>query len=151
MFKKYFSLFLFMLVPLLAGSIIGIATAPGAWYAELAKPWFNPPNWIFAPVWSALYLLIGIAGWLIWRRDRTSGAMVLWLSQMLLNWLWSPIFFTFHAIAAAFFVIGILLATIVTFIFVAWRIDKAAAISFVPYGLWVGFATLLNAWLWRLN
>lgn len=151
MMKKFLPPILFLLIPLIAGSLIGITTAPGPWYAGLVKPWFNPPTWIFAPVWSALYLLIGLAGWLVWRRNESGWPLGFWFLQMLLNWAWSPVFFTFHAIGAALVIIVILLATIVAFVFVAWRADRRAALAFIPYGFWVGFAAVLNAALWRLN
>ena len=92
---------LFVLLVVGAGFATGFANPPGGWYAALAKPWFNPPNWIFAPVWSIVYLLVAIAGWRTWERDRNSVAMTLWWAQMALNLLWSPVFFTAHWPAVA--------------------------------------------------
>lgn len=127
---------------------IGLLFTPGAWYAQLDKPWFNPPNWLFGPVWTALYVAIGIAGWRVWplRRLRT-----LWLVQMLLNYSWSPVFFGAHQIATALAIIGALLATILVFVRTAWPLERVAASLFIPYAAWVAFATLLNAALWKLN
>ena len=133
------------------GTAIGALTGPDAWYAALAKPSFNPPNWVFAPVWSTLYVLIGIAGWLVWSRDRTAPSMTLWWAQLVLNFLWSPAFFALHRIDLALVVIVLLLTTIWAFVAVTARRQPAAALLFVPYGLWVGFATVLNANLWMLN
>jgi benzodiazapine receptor len=141
----------FVALMLGGGTAIGVLTGPDAWYAALAKPSFNPPNWIFAPVWSTLYVLIGIAGWLVWSRDRTAPSMTLWWAQLVLNFLWSPAFFALHRIDLALIVIVLLLTTIWAFVAVAARRQPAAALLFVPYGLWVGFATVLNAALWMLN
>lgn len=133
------------------GLAIGFATAPGEWYAGLAKPPFNPPNWIFAPVWTCLYVLIAIAGWRIWGVARRGVAMRAWWVQLVLNFLWSPVFFAAQQMAAGLVVILALLATIVVFIASARRADAVAAWLFVPYALWVAFASLLNASLLALN
>ncbi|MBI1179906.1 MAG: tryptophan-rich sensory protein [Alphaproteobacteria bacterium] len=133
------------------GLVIGVLTAPGAWYAGLAKPAFNPPPWVFAPVWTVLYVLIGAAGWRLWRAAPGSVAMALWWGQLALNFLWSPVFFAAHRIGLALVVIVLLLAATLGVIAAAWRRDRPAALLFAPYALWVVFATLLNAALWRLN
>jgi tryptophan-rich sensory protein len=106
---------------------------------------------VFGPVWSALYVLIAIAGWRIWRRASRSVVMGLWWLQLLLNFAWTPIFFTLHQIALALLVILLLLATILGFIAAAWRRDRAAALLFLPYAAWVAFASLLNASILWLN
>ncbi len=140
----------FLLVVIGVGSVIGVLTAPGEWYAGLAKPPFNPPSWLFAPVWLALYVGIAVAGWRTWRRAPAGPAMALWVGQMLLNWLWTPVFFALHLPWPAFGVIVVLLGLIVAFIAARWRSDRVAAWLFVPYAAWVSFATLLNgaiAWL----
>lgn len=141
----------FVAAVVLVGAGIGMATAPGAWYAGLEKPFFNPPNWVFGPVWTVLYVMIGVAGWLVWRRAPASAAMALWGAQMLLNWLWSPVFFAMQAPGAAVIVIVPLLAAILAFIVAARRVDVRASWLFAPYALWVGFATVLNIAIWRLN
>lgn len=144
--------FLFFLILVVGGGlVIGYATAPGAWYAQLAKPPFNPPNWIFAPVWTALYVLIAIAGWRTWRRDRTGLAMRLWWGQLALNFLWTPVFFAAHRIDLALVVIVLLLVAIAAFMAASARPDAVATTLFVPYAAWVAFATLLNASLLWLN
>lgn len=145
------SLVLFVALVLGGGTLIGVSTAPGDWYAALAKPSFNPPNWIFAPVWSTLYVLIAVAGWRIWRHARASTAMGLWWLQLVLNFLWSPVFFSAHQIGAALAIIVTLLAAIFGFIVTAWRRDRVAALLFVPYAAWVAFASLLNASILMLN
>jgi len=145
------SLSLFLALVVGGGLVIGYATAPGAWYASLAKPPFNPPNWIFAPVWTTLYVLIAIAGWRTWRRERSGSAMRLWWAQLALNFLWTPVFFAAHRIDLALIVIVLLLFAIVAFMIASGRKDAVATSLFAPYAAWVGFATLLNASLLWLN
>lgn len=142
---------LFVVLVVGGGLAIGYLTAPGAWYAGLAKPWFNPPNWLFGPVWSLLYVLIAVAGWRTFERDPGGSAMKLWWAQLLLNFLWSPVFFTAQRIGLALIVVLLLLATILAFLAVSWRKDRVAAWLFVPYAAWVAFASLLNAAIFVLN
>ncbi|MEP9396954.1 TspO/MBR family protein [Mesorhizobium sp. KR2-14] len=149
--RAYLALALFLVVVLGGGTAIGLATLPGEWYAGLAKPSFNPPNWVFAPVWSTLYVLIAVAGWRSWMRAPSGPPMQAWAVQLALNFLWSPIFFGGHMIGAAFVVIAALLASILAFIKLSWPRDRVAAWLFVPYALWVAFAALLNGALWWLN
>jgi benzodiazapine receptor len=148
---RFIPLVLFILLVVGGGSLIGATNTPGEWYAALAKPPFNPPNWIFAPVWTTLYVMIAVAGWRIWRQARTGGAMTAWWLQMGLNFLWSPVFFTLQSVGLALAVIVALLAAIVAFIVLAWDRDRPAALLFLPYAAWVGFATLLNASIFLLN
>lgn len=149
--KRFLPLALFILLVLGGGMLVGLASPPGAWYAGLAKPPFNPPNWLFAPVWSLLYVAIAVAGWRIWRRRETGGAMTAWWLQLGLNFLWTPVFFNLQSLGLALAVILVLLVTIVAFVALAWPRDRVAALLFVPYALWVAFAALLNASLWWLN
>ncbi|MDI6028702.1 tryptophan-rich sensory protein [Corticibacterium sp. UT-5YL-CI-8] len=149
--KNYLSLAVFIAVVLGIGLLIGFVTLPGEWYANLQKPAFNPPNWVFGPAWTILYVLIGIAGWRIWEIDRYGGAMKLWLLQMVLNFCWSPAFFGAQRIGLAMVIILLLLLAILAFIGVAARRDKMSALLFVPYAAWVAFATALNTSIWMLN
>lgn len=149
--SRFVTLLLFILVVVGGGSLIGASNVPGEWYAGLAKPSFNPPNWIFAPVWTLLYVLIAVAGWRIWSRTRTGGAMTAWWLQLGLNFIWSPVFFTLHNTGAALVVIVALLSTILVFIALTFDRDRLASLLFVPYAAWVAFATLLNASIWWLN
>ena len=130
------------------------ATSVGTWYQALSKPAFNPPDWLFAPVWTLLYLCMAVAGWRIWRRlgwraGRTP--LLVFGLQLLLNLGWSWLFFGQRLIGAALAemlaLLGAILATAVLF----WRRDRLAGLLFVPYAGWVGYALLLNAALWRLN
>ena len=145
------SLLLFLVLVVGGGLLIGAVVTPGEWYAGLAKPAFNPPGWVFGPAWTILYVLVAVAGWRIWRRDRGGAAMKLWWAQLALNFLWTPVFFGMHQIGLALLVVLLLLATIVAFIAVARRTDRAAAWLFAPYAAWVAFATLLNASILTLH
>ena len=145
-------LILFLLLVICGGLAIGFLVEPGNWYAALAKPSFTPPNWLFGPVWTLLYVLIAVAGWRTFERQRHGCAMKLWWTQLALNFGWSPVFFFAHQIGLALMVILWLLAVILGFILVAAsRGDRVAAGLFVPYAVWVGFASLLNASIFLLN
>jgi tryptophan-rich sensory protein len=145
------SLVLFLALVVGGGLGIGFLTAPGEWYAGLAKPTFNPPPWLFGPVWTVLYALITIAGWRVWHRDRTGRASQMWWAQLVLNFLWSPVFFGAHQIGLALVVVLLLLGVILGFIATAWRSDRVAAWLFAPYAAWVAFASLLNGSIWMMN
>ncbi|WP_018431226.1 TspO/MBR family protein [Hoeflea sp. 108] len=149
--SRAFSLILFVLAVVLIGMLIGYATLPGEWYASLNKPSFTPPNWIFAPVWTVLYISIAIAGWRCWVRDRNSTAMKLWFVQMSLNFLWSPVFFGAQQPGMALVVVIAALAAVLTFIAAAWNSDRLAAVLFLPYAAWTAFATALTAGVVYMN
>lgn len=149
--NRYLELILFVALVVGGGLAIGYLTTPGEWYTRLAKPVFNPPGWIFGPVWTLLYVLIGVAGWRVWRRDRGGRPMKLWWAQLVLNFLWSPIFFSAHQIGFALAVILLLLAAVLAFMVASRRQDRVAAWLFVPYATWVAFASLLNGSIWALN
>jgi benzodiazapine receptor len=149
--NRNISLIAFVFLVVGGGLLIGYVTAPGPWYAQLAKPSFNPPNWVFGPVWTALYVLIAVAGWRVRQRRPRGAAMTLWGTQLVLNFLWSPIFFTAHSVDGALVVILLLLLAILAFIWQAWRLDRIAAAMFVPYLLWVAFASILNGSILALN
>jgi tryptophan-rich sensory protein len=152
MAKRHRSLALFILLVVGIGWAIGVTNLPGAWYAGLQKPPFNPPNWIFAPTWTVLYVMIAVAGWRTYLQEETTALpMQLWLAQMILNFLWSPVFFTLHHMTFALAIILTLLAVIVGFIWVQWRENRVAAGLFIPYAVWVAFASLLNYSIYRLN
>lgn len=141
----------FLMLVLGGGSLIGYWSVPGDWYEQLTKPPFNPPNWIFGPVWTVLYILIAIAGWRLWRHISTGPAMLLWWVQLALNFLWPLVFFTARRSDIALIVIVILLAAIIGLIGSTIRRDRLVALMMVPYALWVAFATLLNASIFLLN
>lgn len=149
--NRWLSLFNFLVLVLGGGLAIGYVTAPGEWYAGLAKPLFNPPGWIFGPVWTVLYVLIAVAGWRTFERDRTGWPMRLWWAQLVLNFLWSPVFFAAHRIGLALAIVLLMLAAILAFIATVRRHDRVAAWLFVSYAAWVAFASVLNAAIFTLN
>jgi tryptophan-rich sensory protein len=124
---------------------------PGQWYAQLNKPWFNPPSWVFGPVWTTLYVLIGIAGAIAWNSSARAPLTALWLVQLVLNGAWSIAFFRMQMPGLALVVILGMLAAIVGFILYAWRPARLAALLFLPYAAWVAFAGILNATIVALN
>jgi len=148
--RQWPSLVGFVMLAFVAG-YVGSRFLPGDWYAGLAKPSFNPPNGVFAPVWSVLYLLMGIAAWRAWRTRGLDAAIALWLAQLALNAAWSWLFFGRHLLAVALVDIAVLLALIVATTIAFFRRDRAAGWMMVPYIAWVSFATVLNAALWHLN
>jgi len=149
--RSWLTLAVFLIVVIGVGGFIGSQSTPGTWFENLAKPPFNPPSWVFAPVWTILYVMIAIAGWRIWMARPNSPAMGLWVAQMLANWLWSPVWFTAHLLWGAFAIITVMLGLIIGFILVARKTDTIAAWLFVPYLAWVSFATLLNFSIAILN
>ena len=137
-----------------AAAWVGSRFMPGAWYAALVKPAWNPPNAIFAPVWTVLYGLMAVAAWLVWRRAGFSGAgaaLGLFAVQLILNALWSYLFFGRHQPGLAFGDIGVLWVAILSVVLLFWRVDRVAGALLLPYLAWVGFAAYLNFTLWRLN
>ena len=141
------------LVAVVAAS--GAQFRPGAWYLALAKPSWTPPGWLFAPVWTTLYLMIAVAGWLVWQSsgsvmDRRN-ALIAWGVQLVLNGAWSYLMFGQHQIALALVDIVLMWVTIAAFVALAWRPSRLAALLFTPYLAWVSLATALNATIWRLN
>jgi tryptophan-rich sensory protein len=148
---RYLLLAVFLVVVLGGGTLIGLFNLPDGWYAALRKPPFNPPNGVFGPVWSALYVLIAIAGWRTFLRRGDGTAKALWGVQMALNFLWSPAFFGLHRPELSLAVVVLLLIAICAFIGERWSKDAVAAWLFVPYLLWVAYATLLNGAIVILN
>ncbi len=133
---------------------IGSRYLPGAWYASLEKPSWTPPGAVFGPVWAVLYVLMGIAAWLVWRRAGLPGApaeLVLFVVQLCLNALWSHLFFGLHRPDLAFLDIVALWLLIVVVTVLFWRRHRGAGALMVPYLVWVGFASCLNFAIWRMN
>ena len=140
---------------LLVGAAGGMVTAPAmrGWYFSLLRPPGTPPGWVFAPVWTTLYLLMGTAAWLVWRRGGPAapGALRFWGWQLLANAAWSPVFFVLHSPAAALAIILLLLGLIVLTLREFMRIQPWAGALLLPYLAWVCYATYLNAGFWWLN
>jgi tryptophan-rich sensory protein len=143
--------------PVGTGALAGYFTASGVdtWYRTIEKPEWNPPDAVFAPVWTVLYILMGIAFYLVWKSHAEPGlkrrATVLWILQLVLNAAWSFLFFNQHAIGLALIEIILLWLAILLTIFIFARIRKAAAWLLVPYISWVSFATILTYTIWKLN
>ena len=144
-----------ILSSLAAGAIGGVASRnAGAFYGQLDRPPWAPPSWVFAPVWTTLYVLIGVAAWLVWReRDRIAvrGALTLYVVQHVLNALWTWIFFAWRRGGLALAEIVVLALLIVATMIAFARVRKLAAALLVPYLGWVAFATALTAAVWRRN
>lgn len=155
--KKGLGIFVAVLICELAGIVGSLFTAPSipGWYAGLTKPPFNPPGWVFAPVWTILYALMGIAAWLVYdkgvRRADVKRALFVFVAQLILNVLWSIMFFGAHQILGAVVIIVALWILILGTILRFHKISRPAAYLLVPYLLWVGFATVLNVSLYVLN
>jgi tryptophan-rich sensory protein len=136
------------------GAIFTMSAIP-TWYAHLARPSIAPPNWVFAPVWTALFVLMGIAAFLVWRagwkRRDVKIAFAIFVGQLALNVLWSVLFFGLHQLGAAFLELVALWLAILATIGAFSKISKSAALLLLPYILWVSFAGALNVAFWMLN
>ena len=146
----------FLALSFAASAIGGVATetGPGSWYAGVEKPPFNPPGWVFGPVWTTLYALMGVAAWLVWRRRGWPGArgpLLLFVAQLALNALWPALFFALRRPDLAFFEILLLWAAIAATIAAFWRVRPLAGTLLLPYLAWVTFAAVLTFSIWRLN
>lgn len=144
-------------IPLGIGAIGAFFTASSVktWYVTLAKPSFNPPNEIFAPVWTSLYILMGISAYLVWQKRHTitqlPRTVAIYLIQLVLNLMWSFIFFYAHQLGLALFEIIALLLAVIINAWIFYKIDKVAGLLFIPYILWVSFATILTYNIFILN
>jgi len=152
----WIGLVLFIAVCFAAAGIGGAVTTPkiATWYATLAKPTWNPPNWIFGPVWSALYFGMAVAAWLVWRQAGFTGVklpLILFGTQLVLNVLWSCIFFGLEIPGLAFVEVVLLWTVIAATMILFWLRSSVAGILFLPYLAWVSFASVLNFTIWRLN
>jgi benzodiazapine receptor len=144
-------------IPLLIGATSGFFTVTGvdSWYQTINKPSWNPPNWIFGPVWTTLYVMMGIALFLVWKEDISSElkkiAVTFFIVQLVLNFFWSFIFFNQQQPGWALVEIAVLWVFILLTIFAFAQVNKTAAWLLVPYISWVSFATILNYTIWQLN
>lgn len=132
---------------------VGAQFMPGEWYERLAKPTWTPPSWLFAPVWTALYGMMAVAAWLVWRRHAEDArwALLLFAVQLSLNSMWSWLFFGLENPGVALVDIVALWIAILGTILAFWRLNRVAAMLLAPYLLWVSFAAALNFAIWRLN
>jgi len=142
------------LVLCFAAASLGGFFMPGEWYETLKKPSWNPPGWLFGPVWTALYTMMAIAAWLVWKRGGFAvqrRPLTLFLVQLALNAAWTPLFFGLHWIGVAFADIALLCLAIAATIATFRPVSRTAMWLLVPYLAWVSFAAVLNFTLWRLN
>lgn len=149
--RKPLALGVFLLLVFLVAQL-GWLFPPSEWYADLTRPPFAPPNWVFGPVWTVLYVMIAVAGWLVWQAaGMHSKAVAMWGAQLVLNALWTPLFFGLHALGLALIEMTLLWLVIAACIVVFRPVSKTAAWLFVPYLAWVSFAWALNAGFWLIN
>jgi translocator protein len=146
--------FVVWLLVCFAAPALGAFSLPGEWYAALKKPSWNPPAWIFGPVWTLLYTLMAVAAWLVWRQDSLKarrGPLTFFLAQLLCNALWTPLFFGLHRPDLAFADIVLLWLALLGTVIAFWRVRALAGAMLLPYLAWVTFAAVLNFTLWQLN
>lgn len=147
------ALVVLLVVCLAIAGLGGLVTTPNIpnWYAGLVKPSWTPPSWVFGPVWTALYLSMAVAAWLVWRQGNARVPMILFGIQLTFNALWSWLFFGLHNPGAGLIGIVLLWIAIVATTVVFWRRSRWAGILFLPYLVWVTFAAALNFAVWRAN
>lgn len=157
MARKLASLVVAVLIPEAVGVIAAVATqsSVSTWYPLLAKPWFTPPDAVFAPVWITLYAVMGVASWRVWRQGSRRATVQMSLAaygvQLVLNGLWSIVFFGLRSIGGGLVVILVLLTALALTMRLFARVDRVSAWLMAPYGLWVAYATALNIALWWMN
>ena len=137
-----------------SAALTGVFVSTGGWYAGLAKPAWNPPGWLFGPVWTLLYCMMAVAAWLVWRRGgwrERRRPLGLYLVQWGLNALWTPLFFGLRLPGIAFAEIIVLVLAVLATLISFWNVRRLAGLLMVPYALWVAFAAALNYTIWRLN
>ena len=151
--RKFMGLAGFILLCLMVAGLGGLSTAQsvGTWYVTLNKPPFNPPSWVFGPVWTTLYIMMAVAAWRVWLKQGFGLPLYVWAAQLALNCLWSVLFFALQspgwALVDIFPLLGLILFSIKLFL----PIDRLAGLLLAPYAAWVSFACLLNAAIWWLN
>lgn len=152
---RWLALAAFLAVTFAVSAVGSLATDsdPGSWYDRLQKPPWNPPGWVFGPVWTVLYAAMAVAAWRVWASGdaRRRAALALYFIQLALNLGWSVVFFGLQSPGLAFAEILVLAAAIAATMVVFFRIDRLAGWLFVPYLAWVGFAAALNFSIWQLN
>ena len=154
--QDFLKLIISIILPLAVGSFAGIFTSKAVplWYATLKQPSFNPPNWVFGPVWTTLYLIMGFSLFLIWKQEKSelrNLAILAFFFQLTLNFAWSFIFFYYNKIGFALVEIVLLWLSIIIMLVLFYKIKPAAAYINIPYILWVSFASILNLSYYLLN
>ena len=151
--NKYLSLGLILLVTFAASGIGGFVTSSfkEPWYSEIILPTFNPPSWVFSPVWTALYILMSVAIWIVWIKTSNKKILQLYFVHLFFNAIWSVIFFGFHQIFIALIDLGIILVFIIWLMKIYYQINKISFLLMMPYLLWSTYALVLNATIFYLN
>lgn len=148
------ALVIFLALTYGVAAIGGASSGPDEWYQNLAKPSWTPPPWVFGPAWGLLYTLMAVAAWLVWRQAGQTPVVLplgLYALQLVLNGLWSLLFFGLHSPGLAMIDIVLLWFAIVATTYAFWQVSTAAGILLLPYLMWVSFASTLNYAIWRLN
>ncbi len=154
--KQWLTFIFFLLLVFAVQGISSLATQQSLmdWYTKLTKPAWTPASWVFGPVWTVLYILMALGGFLIWRQKNHPlrfAALVLFALQLILNALWSPLFFGLQNPFAGFLDLTLLFLTIVAMISLFFQISRTAGLTQIPYVIWVAYAWFLNLWIWLLN
>ena len=154
--KKYFSLIIWILGLIAIGSVIGSLTKPeiSTWYSTLHRSTLTPPNYVFPVAWTILYGIIGACGWLIWRESqfpKLSVTKALYVTQLILNWSWTPLFFHYHLTGISLVVLGLMDILVGTITWLAYQKMKAVSLLLIPYLSWILFASYLNFYIWWCN
>ena len=151
--NKYISLALILLITFLASSIGGFVTSSfkEPWYSEIILPTFNPPSWIFGPVWTTLYIFMSVAAWIVWNKTLDKKNLQIYFVHIFFNAIWSVIFFGFHQIFVALIDLGIILIFIIWLMKIYYQINKISFVLMIPYLLWSSYALVLNATIFYLN
>ena len=151
--NKYLSLGLILLITFAASGIGGFITSSfkEPWYSEIILPTFNPPSWVFSPVWTALYILMSVAIWIVWRKTSDKKILQLYFVHLFFNAIWSVIFFGFHQIFIALIDLGIILVFIIWLMKIYYQINKISFLLMMPYLLWSTYALVLNTTIFYLN
>ena len=151
--NKYLSLGLILLVTFLASGIGSFVTSSfkEPWYSEILLPSFNPPSWVFGPVWTTLYIFMSIAAWLVWQQISDKKIIQIYFVHLFFNSIWSVIFFGFHQIFFALIDLGIILVFIIWLMRIYYQVNKISYLLMIPYLLWSSYALILNGAIFYLN
>ena len=151
--NKYLSLGLILLVTFLASGIGSFVTSSfkEPWYSEILLPSFNPPSWVFGPVWTTLYIFMSIAAWLVWQQISDKKIIQIYFVHLFFNSIWSVIFFGFHQIFFALIDLGIILVFIIWLMRIYYQVNKISFLLMIPYLLWSSYALILNGTIFYLN
>ena len=151
--NKYISLALILLVTFVASGIGGFVTSSfkEPWYSQIVLPTFNPPSWVFGPVWTLLYIFMSVAVWIAWKKTSNKKILQLYFVHLFFNAIWSIIFFGFHQIFIALIDLGIILIFIILLMKIYYQVSKISFLLMIPYLLWSSYALILNTTIFYLN